>query len=510
MQSRFQQTNRRLATSQSRFITSRQPYSTAKFIAGCAHTRPYTPPPRNPADEQQKIQYRLYVANRLASVLFQECVAPEAVVRAYNVLAEAAYYTLQQIGAAGNVPAPSGDGAAWFDAYGQVADQLIVGNNEVDGRIPASVRQAVDTAFRDRYVQAKQGQTAAQSLWRDISPVGYNRAFSVNNLSVSSAGVDFVKQFEGFSSSLYNDPAGHCTIGYGHLVHRGNCNGSESAEFRAGITEARGTELLRDSLRSFETSVNTNVKVTLNQAQFDSLVSFSYNVGTGAFQSSTLLKKLNTGDYAAVPTEMKRWVNGGGKVLPGLVRRREAEGNLFSSGSYSTTNSWRMNGYGGAFGDAVLDDIESGEREDGGMSFSASATVPAYCPINTASSASSAHFSQGEFESHDGVAIPTSILGNVQNLMNQLEVLRAEVGVPIKVVSGYRSPGQNASVGGKSQSRHMCGQAADIQVRDMTPPDVHATIERLIAAGKMQQGGLGLYNTFVHYDTRGTKARWNG
>ena len=512
-QSRFLQTSRRLATSQSRFVTSRQPYSTAKFIAGCAHTRPYTPPPRNPFDENQKIQYRLYVGTRLAGVLFQECVPPEAVVRAFTVLAEAAYYTLQQLGAAGNVPAPTGDGAAWLDANGQVADQYIVGDNEVDGRISATIRQAVERAFRDRYNQAKSGPAQAQSMWRSISPVGYARPFSTNNLAISSAGVDFIKQFEGFSGALYDDPAGHCTIGYGHLVHSGKCNGSESAEFRAGITDGRAVELLRGSLRTFENAVNKNVTATLNQAQFDSLVSFSYNVGAGAFGGSTLLKKLNAGDYAAVPTELRRWVNGGGQVLPGLVRRREAEGNLFSGGSYSTGQSryygnGHGNGYGGAFGETALDDIETGEREDAGLSFSSSATVPAYCPINAATSASSSHFSQSEFDSHDGVATPGSILGNIQNVMNQLEVLRTDVGVPINVVSGYRSPAQNAKVGGKGQSRHMCGQAADIQVRDMTPADVHATIERLIAAGQMQQGGLGLYNSFVHYDTRGTKARW--
>jgi uncharacterized protein YcbK (DUF882 family) len=113
-----------------------------------------------------------------------------------------------------------------------------------------------------------------------------------------------------------------------------------------------------------------------------------------------------------------------------------------------------------------------------------------------------------EFDSHDGVATPVSVRGNIQFLMDQLEVLRAQVNAPIRIVSGYRSPAHNASVGGKGQSRHMCGQAADIQITGMTPTEVHATIERLITAGQMQQGGLGLYRTFVHYDTRGHKARW--
>ncbi|MGB2695190.1 MAG: lysozyme [Dehalococcoidia bacterium] len=147
---------------------------------------------------------------------------------------------------------------------------------------------------------------------------------------ISDSGLQLIAGFEGLSLLLYNDPVGHCTIGYGHLVHRGPINGSEPAEFRRGITEARALELLRADAASAESAVNGAVQVPLNQHQFDALVSFVYNVGAGALQTSTLLRLLNSGDYDAVPAQLARWTKASGVELPGLVRRRQAEGQLWS------------------------------------------------------------------------------------------------------------------------------------------------------------------------------------
>lgn len=155
-------------------------------------------------------------------------------------------------------------------------------------------------------------------------------------MRLSKQGADFIGAFEGFSGTLYNDPAGHCTIGFGHLVHLGNCDGSEPAEFKKGITRKRAARLLREDALSFENAIEDAVAVRLSQTQFDALVSFCFNVGPGNFRSSTLLKKLNEGDYEAVPGQLNRWVFAGGKKLDGLIRRRRAEGRLFASGSYST------------------------------------------------------------------------------------------------------------------------------------------------------------------------------
>ena len=148
---------------------------------------------------------------------------------------------------------------------------------------------------------------------------------------ISPAGVRFIGRWEGFRGNLYNDPLGHCTIGFGHLVHRGNCDGSEPARFKRGVTRRRGLKLLRNDIADYQSAINDLVQVALNQHQFDALVSFAYNVGTGAFATSTLLRKLNRSDYQSVRSELMRWTNGG---LPGLVSRRRAEGELFRDGTY--------------------------------------------------------------------------------------------------------------------------------------------------------------------------------
>ena len=148
-------------------------------------------------------------------------------------------------------------------------------------------------------------------------------------MGISENGLNLIKQFEGFRSQLYNDPVGHCTIGYGTLVHRGMCNGSEPAEFRQGISEPRATQLLLKKVEQFADAINRLVQVPLNQNQFDALVSFVYNVGAGALQRSTLLKELNRGHYDRVPAELRKWVKAGGRTLLGLVKRREAEAALY-------------------------------------------------------------------------------------------------------------------------------------------------------------------------------------
>ncbi|HZQ02620.1 MAG TPA: lysozyme [Gaiellaceae bacterium] len=150
----------------------------------------------------------------------------------------------------------------------------------------------------------------------------------------SDAGLRFIGRFEGFSEKLYDDPAGNCTIGFGHLVHLGPTNGSEPTELCAGITRRRALELLRGDARAAAAAVRAHVTVPLDQPQFDALVSFAYNVGPGAFAGSTLLRLLNRGDYAAVPAQLARWTTAGGRPLPGLVRRRAAEGRLFADGVY--------------------------------------------------------------------------------------------------------------------------------------------------------------------------------
>lgn len=119
------------------------------------------------------------------------------------------------------------------------------------------------------------------------------------------------------------------------------------------------------------------------------------------------------------------------------------------------------------------------------------------------------NFSKKEFDSKDGSEMPQEVLANIKELARNLEVLRALVSTPIKINSGYRSPAHNEAIGGVPGSQHTKGLAADIKVKGYPSKHIYGLIEVLIERGDMKEGGLGLYNGFVHYDIRGTKARWD-
>lgn len=121
----------------------------------------------------------------------------------------------------------------------------------------------------------------------------------------------------------------------------------------------------------------------------------------------------------------------------------------------------------------------------------------------------SPNFELQEFQSGDFAAFPEDVIENLKELSHNLEALRKHIGRPIIITSGYRSPSHNQRIGGAKKSYHIKGMAADIKVKDMSPKIVYNMIELLIKYGKMKEGGLGLYSGWVHYDTRGTKARWN-
>ena len=118
------------------------------------------------------------------------------------------------------------------------------------------------------------------------------------------------------------------------------------------------------------------------------------------------------------------------------------------------------------------------------------------------------NFTLQEFNSKCGRDIPNNVLPNIIQLAKNLQVLRDAVGKSITITSGYRSPQHNKKIGGAKDSQHVKGMAADIKVAGMTPKEVALVIEGLIESGKMKQGGIGIYPSWVHYDIRGTKARW--
>ena len=140
-------------------------------------------------------------------------------------------------------------------------------------------------------------------------------------MKVSQECVNLVKFFEGFEAKAYLCPANVWTIGYGRTrnVKEGDV-----------VNKAQAERDLLEELEEFGNQVFFAVQVPLEQSEFDALTSWTYNLGVGNLQSSTLLKKLNSGDKNSVPSEMLRWNKAAGKVLAGLTRRREAEAKLWA------------------------------------------------------------------------------------------------------------------------------------------------------------------------------------
>lgn len=143
---------------------------------------------------------------------------------------------------------------------------------------------------------------------------------------ITQNGLNLIKRFEGFEPEIYLDAAGLPTIGYGHLLLPG-----EDEMFRNGISEAAGEALLIKDVLLAEQAVCRLIKVPLTDGQFDALVSFTFNLGSGALQRSTLRRKVNRQEHEAAPAEFIKWVWAGGKKLKGLVRRREAEAMLYNA-----------------------------------------------------------------------------------------------------------------------------------------------------------------------------------
>lgn len=143
---------------------------------------------------------------------------------------------------------------------------------------------------------------------------------SKTRMQISDSGIMLIKNFEGLRLTAYQCSAHVWTIGYGH-----------TAGVKPGdtITEGQAEQFLRDDLDQFEAAVYRLVNVTLSQHQFDALVSFTFNLGEGNLKNSTLLKKLNAGDYSGAAEEFPRWNRADGRVVEGLTCRRLAERDMF-------------------------------------------------------------------------------------------------------------------------------------------------------------------------------------
>jgi lysozyme len=143
----------------------------------------------------------------------------------------------------------------------------------------------------------------------------------MNNFVTGKKGINLIKKFEGLRLRAYYCPAGKLTIGYGHTA---------GVKEKDKITELQAEGFLKQDLVKFQRAVNSLVKVPINQNQFDSLVSFAFNLGAGALQKSSLLRLLNSSDYGGASLHFSRWIKVNGKDSQGLITRRKAEEALFN------------------------------------------------------------------------------------------------------------------------------------------------------------------------------------
>ena len=151
-------------------------------------------------------------------------------------------------------------------------------------------------------------------------------------MKTSSNGIDLIKKYEGCRLTAYKCPAGVYTIGYGH---------TKGVKKGVKITQIQAEAYLKQDLVVYENAVSKYVKVPINQNQFDALVSFSFNCGTGALKTSTLLDKLNKKDYKGAASEFLRWNKSNGKVLKGLTNRRKEEQELFLKTNYLSNTIYK-------------------------------------------------------------------------------------------------------------------------------------------------------------------------
>ena len=199
-------------------------------------------------------------------------------------------------------------------------------NEELEKKLKANGEaRGIGIQVYGKLLKSRKGEeNRGEWIWYDMAPSelmpkNYNED---EDVETSENGIELIKDFEGRRLVAYQDSVGVWTIGYGH---------TKTAHEDKLIIKSTADRLLAEDLAEFEKYVDTYVTVALTQNQFDALVSWTFNLGPGNLKESTMLKKLNQGLYAEVPDEMRRWNKAGGKVLEGLIRRREAEAKLFNA-----------------------------------------------------------------------------------------------------------------------------------------------------------------------------------
>lgn len=327
-------------------------------------------------------------------------------------------------------------------------------------------------------------------------------------MDISPLGLELVTHFEGFYPNAYLDPVGIWTIGYGHtdpaVAFEGNT-----------ITEAEARRLLAKDLDASEESVDRLVDVSVTQHEFDSLVSFVFNVGSGAFSKSTLRRKLNEGDKAGAANEFPRWnkgtIDGQKVVLPGLTRRRKSEQHLFLTG---TLNFFDGHGIVDPDDDLDLASYVAGRslaatgggatdaREDFATLFSSWGIT--HFTASELLTMGGSHATPGSSGFQKNTIPPSGLWRNIRQTVVALDKLRMVLGAPVHLTSVYRSPAYNTAIGGVPGSLHQEFKAADFYAKSISGPSHWASVLKDLRSDGVFSGGIGVYDTFVHVDCRGT------
>lgn len=268
-------------------------------------------------------------------------------------------------------------------------------------------------------------------------------------MKTSQNGINLIKQFEGVRLVAYKavPTEKYNTIGFAHY----------GSDVRDGmtITEAQAELFLKEDLVKFEQKVNKYMpQYNFTQNEYDAMVSFAYNIG-----SIDQLTANGTRTMTQIADKIRAYNKAGGKVLQGLVKRRQAEYELFIK-------------------DGVKDKM----------------TIQTFSLKHDGSKQLSENFKVKEFKCNDG---SDTILIDVDFVRTKLQDIRTHFGAPVTINSAYRTATYNAKVGGAKSSYHMKGQAFDIQVKGHTPLEVARYAQSIGVKGVIQ------YNTFTHVDSRG-------
>ncbi len=143
-------------------------------------------------------------------------------------------------------------------------------------------------------------------------------------MTISTKALELIKHYEGFSPTPYRCPGGYITIGYGHVIEKGEV-------FALPMPLTLAEKILKQDIAKAEKALAKNIKIPLTTNQRGALISFIFNIGEGAFSRSTLCRKVNAGLHQEVPNELRRWVWSNGEKLPGLMKRREEEAAMYIS-----------------------------------------------------------------------------------------------------------------------------------------------------------------------------------